>query len=118
MPDNKFSGSVDEILENLKQQPTPDPASDRAVEDILAGLGLEEKLPRSARQAAPAALPAREQKPGPGGRCRCGPKACRGRVCSDAGNAAARGGFRACFGSRAPGPQLPRAAGPGPAACR
>ena len=65
MPDNKFSGSVDEILENLKQQPTPDPASDRAVEDILAGLGLEEKLPRSARQAAPAAVPAREQKPAP-----------------------------------------------------
>ena len=52
MPDNKFSGSVDEILENLKQQPTPDPASDRAVEDILAGLGLEETLPRSARQAS------------------------------------------------------------------
>ena len=77
MPDNKFSGSVDEILENLKQQPTPDPASDRAVEDILAGLGLEEKLPRSARQAAPAAVPAREQKPAPAQAQRPAPAACR-----------------------------------------
>ena len=39
MPDNKFSSSVDEILETLKQQRAAEPASDQAVDEILADLG-------------------------------------------------------------------------------
>ena len=54
MPDNKFSGSVDEILETLKQQQAAAPASDRAVDEILAGLGLGDGLPLPPAQEAPA----------------------------------------------------------------
>ena len=46
MPQNKFSGSVDEILENLKKEESCRPASDRAVESILADLGLESAVPK------------------------------------------------------------------------
>lgn len=52
MPDNKFSSSVDEILETLKQQQAAAPASDRAVDEILADLGLSDRV----------ALPPREEK--------------------------------------------------------
>ena len=55
MPDNKFSSSVDEILETLKQQQAAAPASDRAVDEILADLGLSDRV----------ALPPREEKPAP-----------------------------------------------------
>ena len=41
MPENKFSRSVDSILENLKQQQPDRAASDREVDDILADLGLD-----------------------------------------------------------------------------
>lgn len=54
MPDNKFSSSVDEILETLKQQQAAAPASDRAVDEILAGLGLGDGLPLPPVQQAPA----------------------------------------------------------------
>lgn len=116
MPDNKFSGSVDEILENLKQQPTPDPASDRAVEDILAGLGLEEKLPRSARQAAPAAVPAREQKPAPAQAQRPAPAAPQGAAPAPAGErkrapgAAAGAAQKPAVGGSVPMRETPRRA--------
>lgn len=54
MPDNKFSSSVDEILETLKQQQAAAPASDRAVDEILADLGLGDGLPLPPVQQAPA----------------------------------------------------------------
>ena len=54
MPDNKFSSSVDEILETLKQQQAAAPASDRAVDEILADLGLWDGLPLPPVQQAPA----------------------------------------------------------------
>ena len=63
MPKNKFEGSVDEILENLKQQ-QPHPASDNEVDKILADLGFEGDplLPRTPApqpvQAPSAAKPA------------------------------------------------------------
>lgn len=55
MPDNKFSSSVDEILETLKQRQAAAPASDRAVDEILADLGLSDRV----------ALPPREEKAAP-----------------------------------------------------
>ena len=75
MPDNKFSSSVDEILETLKQQQAAAPASDRAVDEILADLGLGDGLPlppvketpapQPAPKARPAAAPAEEKTPRP-----------------------------------------------------
>ena len=58
MPDNKFSSSVDEILETLKQQRAAEPASDQAVDEILADLGLGDRIPlppvnREAARAKP-----------------------------------------------------------------
>ena len=63
MPDNKFSSSVDEILETLKQQQAAAPASDRAVDEILADLGLGDGLPLPPVKETPAPQPAPKARP-------------------------------------------------------
>ena len=46
MPENRYSGSVDEIIENVRrQQEGKKPADDSEVNAILASLGLGEKTP-------------------------------------------------------------------------
>lgn len=67
VPDNKFSSSVDEILETLKQKQAQAPASDsdQEVDEILADLGLSDRVPlphesRAAQRPAESVAP--EQK--------------------------------------------------------
>lgn len=52
MPQNKFSSSVDEIMENLKKQQNERPSSDQLVEDILADLGRGPAQDLSYRKSA------------------------------------------------------------------
>ena len=65
MPDNRFSSSVDEILEGLKQRQAAAPANDREVDEILADLGLGDGLPRPAAKPAPAKAQVEKAAPAP-----------------------------------------------------
>ena len=65
MPENRYSGSVDEIIENVRrQQEGQKPADDSEVNAILASLGLGggSAAPAAKPRPADSAPPAREEK--------------------------------------------------------
>ncbi|MBQ8646950.1 MAG: hypothetical protein IJ484_02270, partial [Oscillospiraceae bacterium] len=75
MSQNRYSSSVDEIIESLRRQQEAAPKADeRRVDDILASLGVSTPrlnprepapAPAGPEAAAPAASPAAAEKPAP-----------------------------------------------------